>query len=111
MSFQEGGFGMYPVLVMGLVLLSAAGYYVVRPSRRVLAFVASIAVAVVLASLLGLTMGVSKTVRESVARPDYVRLIVAGAGHASNVILLGLYLLTPSALLVAIGGLRVNARG
>jgi hypothetical protein len=53
--FNEGGFGMYPTALLGLLLLAAAGIYAARPERRCGPLLAGLALALgllVLAALI-----------------------------------------------------------
>ena len=111
---QEGGWGMWPVMVLGLVTLASAVRYMVRPERYCLPFIAAlwvtIAVAVVHATVTDLA-AVFHYFEDPVKAPDdqVVRLLLAGLKESTRPAALGGIFLTLVPLFVAGGIYRTWA--
>ncbi len=62
--FRDGGLGMYPTLVFGLVLLVVAGRYATRPERRYVPLLVALNLLTLSAGALGFVSGVITTSRQ-----------------------------------------------
>jgi hypothetical protein len=98
-----GGWGMYPTLVSGLVLLGTAFAFAIAPDARRRAVVRALATLTTLVSTLGFVSGVIKSCIACGSEPSYV---VRGIGESLVNIGLGLVLLVIAGIGVAIGTAR-----
>ena len=110
--FLEGGFGMYPVLVIGLVLLGASIRYAIdgEPVRR--SFIRAMAVALVAATLFATWIGLAAVFQymETVKEADSAATLMTGFKEVARNGILGGMLLTLSLILTAIGTYRNGRR-
>jgi hypothetical protein len=110
---REGGWGMWPVMLLGLVTLASAVRYLVRPERYCLPFIAALwvtlAVAVVHATVLDVA-AVFHYLEDPGRAPDghVARLLVTGLKESSRPAALGGIFLTLVPLFVA-GGIHRTA--
>jgi len=110
-AFRQGGWGMYPTTIAGLFLVGAAARYAMRPERRRLAIVRTLALLTLLVATLGFVTGVIRTFT-SAAGVDAHELggcVVAGVGESLNNLGLGLVLLVIATLATVVGRLRSGA--
>jgi hypothetical protein len=108
---REGGWGMWPVLLLGLVSLASATRYAIRPERLCLRFVAvlwvTLLAAVVHATVTDLA-AVFRYFEDPVRAPDsqIVRLLLTGLKESTRPAALGGIFLTLVPLLAATGVYR-----
>ena len=97
--FQAGGFGMYPTLLFGFLLVGSAVLFLLRPERRFELLVVSLGVVTLAAGLLGCSVGIIKSALYlgQVAEPERLKI-------------LALILIVVAGLVTTAGALRV-ARG
>ena len=110
--FHEGGWGMFPVLVLGLVVLFASTRYLIDGEPVRLRFILALALAQ-LALVVQATVADLGAVMKALqhAPPEiFSRLLVAGLKECTRPALLGFGLLSLSLILVAIGVYRVSQR-
>ena len=110
--FQEGGWGMFPVLVVGLVVLFASTRYLIDGEPVRLRFILALSLAQ-LALVVQATVADVGAVMNALkhARPEiFSRLLVAGLKECTRPALLGFGLLSLALILVAIGVYRVSQR-
>jgi hypothetical protein len=110
--FHEGGWGMFPVLVLGLVVLFASTRYLLDGEPVRLRFILALALAQ-LALVAQATVADVAAVMSALqhAKPDIRSLLlVAGLKECTRPALLGFGLLSLSLILVAIGVYRVSQR-
>ena len=111
---REGGWGMWPVMLLGLVTLASAVRYMVRPERFCLPFIAAlwvtIAVAVAHATVLDVA-AVFHYLEEPARAPDaqVARLLMTGLKESTRPAALGGIFLTLVPLFVAGGIYRAWA--
>src|SRR6476659_5145655 len=107
----EGGWGMWPVLFLGLVALASATRYAIRPERLCLRFVAilwlTLLVVIVHATVTDVA-AVFRYLEDPVRAPDgqFARLLVAGLKESTRPAGLGGIFLTLIALAAAVGVYR-----
>lgn len=108
--FREGGWGMIPTVLFGLLALGAAFRYAIRTETRLLGFIASLGHAVLFFALSGFTTGVIATVRyveEHATKGDVSPLtLLTGVRESSNNLAAGFTLLALVHLVVAVGRRR-----
>lgn len=110
---QAGGVGMWGVLTLGLVSLVSAALFARRPERRRVGFVACMALATMASSLLSTITGFANV---TVFASDMARegqpvlpVLLGGFGESLAPMVLGLALLTVTALVTAVGMRRLGA--
>ena len=113
---REGGWGMYPILLLGIVTLASATRYAIRPERLCLRFLAVLWVTLLVAVVHATVTDVAAVFRylEDPARaPDgqMARLLVAGLKESSRPAALGGIFLTLVPLLAAAGIYREYGLG
>lgn len=107
--FEEGGWGMYPTLLFGLVLLAFAVSTVFRPTKfwPVTAVMAGITLC---AGLLGACMGIINTMKavQHVRLEDVAVIAGGGIGESTNNMVLSLVLVISAGLISALAALRAS---
>jgi hypothetical protein len=110
---QAGGVGMWGVLALGGVSLGSAVLFARRPERRRLGFIACMALATVgsltLSSLTGFAnVGVYASEMAREGQP-VLAVVIGGLAESLAPAVLGLALLTVTALVTAVGMRRLGA--
>ena len=111
---REGGWGMWPILLLGLAALASAARYATRPERQSLRFAAALwvtlVVAVVHASITDLA-AVFGYFQDPGRAPDpqIPRTLLIGLKESTRPAVLGGIFLTLSPLLAAVGLYREGA--
>ena len=108
---QEGGFGMVPLLLFGLICLGAGTWFALRPSRRALAFTGAMWLLVLTTSLHAMLINVSFVFRALEDNRRFPmdalpRVLLAGLKEASRPGALGGIFLCLALLGVAVGVFR-----
>ncbi len=109
--FAEGGFGMYPVLVFGLVLIGTAGRYALDGEPIRLRFVLAMSALLIVSMLHAMLTDVAMVfwyLEEPSRAPDaeFARILVTGLKESTRPGALGGALLAFALVLVAIGVYR-----
>ena len=111
--FHEGGWGMWPILVFGMVTLGAAGRFAWKPEVRQLGFLGAMT-ATTIGSMFNATWTDVAAVlqhlseRSPLSEEQYRTSLTAGLMESSRPGTLGGILLTLACLLVAVGALRAG---
>lgn len=105
---REGGWGMWPILLLGLVTLASSIRYMARPERYCMPFIASLWVAllvVVVQATISDLAAVFSYLEDPVRAPpaQVVRLLFGGLKESTRPAGLGGIFLTLSPLLIAGG--------
>ena len=107
-AFHMGGWGMYPTLIFGLLLIAASARYAVRPDRRVVPLQISLGLTTLFAGCLGFVTGVIRSLGALDAVPAEKRWIwMLGVSESLNNIGLALALVIIACLATAVGALRL----
>jgi hypothetical protein len=107
-AFHMGGWGMYPTLVFGLMLIAASIRYAVSPERRFVPLQVSLGMATLAAGGLGFVTGMIKsTMAIGDVGPDKRWIWVLGMGESLNCAALALVLIVVGALAASVGGVRL----
>ena len=107
-AFHMGGWGMYPTLVCGLLLVAAAIRYAAGPSPRFVPLQVSLGVMTLAAGGFGFVTGLIKSALAiEGAGPDKRWIWVVGMGEALNNVALALALVTIATVAASIGALRL----
>jgi hypothetical protein len=111
-SWQDGGWGMWPILLYGSLTIVAAARFAWRGEHRLMGFIRWMALTTVAGSFLAFSSGMHAVfnylVHEAAAE-DRVKILFEGTKEASNCLSFGLILLTLICLLVAVGYRRFPA--
>lgn len=86
-SFQEGGWAMYPVFVIGLIVIGVAGRFALRGEHQLLAFIRWLLGALLATGAFGFIIGMMRALRFAVGVPDPLlasRLVQEGLAEAGN---------------------------
>jgi hypothetical protein len=104
-AFRLGGWGMYPTLFVGSILLVAAARFAMHPARGRLAPIVGLGVLTFLTSLLGFVTGLIKTMSSASEIELFKQgnLIVVGIGESMHNIGFGLVLLVLATAGVVVG--------
>jgi hypothetical protein len=113
---REGGWGMYPILLLGIVALASATRYAIKPERLCLRFVAVLWVTVLAAVVHATVTDLAAVFRyfdDPVRAPDdqIVRLLFGGLKESTRPAALGGIFLTLVPLLAAAGIYREYGLG
>ena len=113
--FMEGGWGMWPVLVFGMVTLGAAGRFMRKPDTAQLKFVAAMALTTAVMTLHATWMDVSMVFKalsdpQRVPDAELTRTLFVGLMESTRPGSLSGTLLTLASMLVAIGFLRAQKK-
>ncbi len=112
--FREGGWGMFPVLAFGLLLLAAAVKYAVKPERRLVPLLYGLGVLTLSAGALGFVTGLMATANAIGTNPDFTShaglITIIGVGESLNNIAFSLIFVVLAAIAASLGAMQI-ARG
>jgi hypothetical protein len=109
--FQEGGWGMWAILFVGLVLLVDSGRFAYKPELRRLGFLAMLGLSTIFSMIYSTLLDVA-TVFTALAtdsripEKDFVKVLLMGMKESTRPGVFGAVILTVASLLVAVGMLR-----
>ena len=112
--FRNGGWGMYPIVVFGLIALATAGYFAVRADARTKAFLEVMpkvifwATVTAFASDLIAVAGYFET--HEVPDAQVLRVLIEGGGESLSTVVFGGAFLMLVYLLTAIGQRKLDAK-
>jgi hypothetical protein len=112
-AFRLGGWGMYPTLIAGLVLMLNAILYARNPEVGRLRMLRFLGMLVVLTSSLGFVSGVIKTCTHVTPElgPELGMTVVIGVGESLTNIGAGLVWLIMATIVATFGASRARAAG
>jgi hypothetical protein len=107
--FRDGGFGMYPTVVFGFLLVASGALCLLRPERRFAAVAAVLGVATLASGLLGTCVGLITTFRylPQVALDQRLTIAALGCAESLNNAVLALILVVFTAILGVLATARV----
>jgi hypothetical protein len=107
--FRDGGWGMYPTSIFGVIFLAASLLYAWKPEKRFVPLLLSLGVVTFASGLLGLAVGTITTFRyvAGTPPPEQHTLTLIGLAESSNNIVLALVVIVISGLLASVGGVRI----
>jgi len=105
---SAGGFGMFPTLLFGFLLVVSSIVFLFRPEPRYLAAIVGLGVTTGAAGLLGFCTGVMNTLRYAVTIPaeEQLKVVMMGCKESLHGVVLGLVLLVVAGLFASIGAVR-----
>jgi hypothetical protein len=107
--FTAGGLGMYPISVDGFLLLASALLLALRPERRFVPLVVSLALLTLGAGVLGTLVGIVSTLHYVATTPTgQVQTLIMGAAEASHCLVLALLVIMAALALTAIAAWRAS---
>ncbi len=111
---REGGWGMYPTMVFGLVAVGAALRFAIRADPRLRGFVESMARAVTFFAVTGFVTGIISTASYVEAHDlrgwDALMTVLEGTKESLHNLALGFTVVSLVHLAVAVGRRRYDAR-
>jgi hypothetical protein len=106
--FRIGGWGMYPTLVFGLLMIGVAFWYAVRPERRLVPLLVSCGLMTFVSGCLGFCTGVVKSLTAmGQAPPEKHFYSLIGVGESLANIVFAFVLIMLALLAISAGALRV----
>jgi hypothetical protein len=107
--FIDGGWGMYPTLVLGIMLLGAAVKYAVTPERRYVPLLIALNVATLVSGGLGFVTGVIVTANaiSSAGMTAPTNISFIGVGEALNNVAFALLLVMVATLAATVGAWKL----
>jgi len=113
--FKEGGWGMYPVLVLGVILVVSAARYAIDGESARLRFVIAMSLSLVASIATACTADVAMVFwylqsPERVPDAMFHRILAEGLKESSRPAMLGLSLLGLALIAVSIGVYRTGRR-
>ena len=107
-AFHLGGWGMYPTLVFGLLMMAAAVRYAISPERRFVPLMVSLGIMTLMGGTLGFVTGMIKTFTSmGEVKPDDRWFWMLGVGESLNCLGLALVLLVLGSIASSVGALRI----
>jgi hypothetical protein len=105
--FRDGGWGMFPTLLFGLLLLAAAGKYAVDPHRRYVPLLVALNVLTLACGALGFASGVIVTAGALDAVKEPTNISFLGVGESMNNIAFALVFVAMGALGLTLGAWKI----
>lgn len=111
-SFHEGGWPMYPVLILGILLVIAAGRYATTAERRHLPVVRNLNFVTFSFGFLGTVLGMIHCLSAMSQVPNelVVKISMLGLGESINNLALALLMMVLAGLFTTVGALRASDR-
>jgi hypothetical protein len=104
-AFAQGGPGMIPTAIFGLLLVGVSLLYAVRPEKRFVPLLVSTTALTLVAGAFGFVSGVIKSIAAMGETTD-LRFPILGTGESLNNVALALGLIFAAMLATSIGALR-----
>lgn len=107
-AFHEGGWGMWPTLIMGTLALALALRHALAPRPALLPLIVGIGLATLFSGFLGLTTGLIRTFGylHQVEPANQLSIAFAGTSESMHNVALALVLGVLLALFTAVGSYR-----
>lgn len=105
-AFTLGGWGMYPTLVFGALLLGSAVWYLMNPERKRLLLPAVLAFVTLSAGMLGFLTGVMVSLTYAADHADMMKYVALGTAESLNNVCFALAWNILSGLVIAVGAWR-----
>lgn len=113
-AFRAGGWGMFPILVFGLILLATAIKYATKPERKLVPLLYGLGILTLASGGLGFVTGLMATAHGIENVPEFTARIglisVIGFGESLTNVAFSLIFVTLAAIAGCVGALQI-ARG
>jgi hypothetical protein len=111
--FHDGGWGMYPTLAFGILLLGVAVKYAVSPERRFVPLLVALNVATLVSGGLGFVTGVIVTANalSSAGMTQPTNVSFFGVGEALNNVAFALLLVMCGTMAATVGAWKLSREG
>ncbi len=110
--FREGGWGMFPTLGFGLMMLAVAVRYATRPEGRYVPLLLGTGVVTLSSGALGFVTGLITTFRYvGQVGPDHRYLAIIGIGESLENVAFALVFAVLASLIASIGAWRIAHTG
>jgi hypothetical protein len=107
--FKEGGWGMFPTLFSGLLLLGVSASYALKPEMKKVPLLISMGILTLMAGSMGFVSGVIVTMHAIAhVQPDERWIAMLGVGESLTNLGLAFALMTVSALATTVGAWRLS---
>jgi hypothetical protein len=108
--FRDGGWGMYPTLVLGILLLGVAVKYASSPDSRYLPLLVALNVATLASGALGFVTGVIVTANaiSSAGMTEPTNISFVGVGEALNNVAFALLLVMVATMAATVGAWKLS---
>ena len=108
-AFYLGGWGMYPTLLFGVLMVAASIRYAISPERRFVPLQVSLGVLTLMAGGLGFVTGMIKVFLSiGEVQPEQRWIWMLGLGEALNCVGLALSLIVIGAFAASVGAYRFS---
>lgn len=110
--YMEGGWGMYPTTLFGVLLVAAGIAYAALPERRFVPLLVSLGVVVFGSGLLGTVTGFIATFGYVGRVPEAQQraITLAGVSESLNNLVLAFIFIVLATLIASVGALRIGLR-
>ncbi len=112
--FRDGGFGMWPTLFFGLMLLLASVQYARTPEKRFVPLMTGLGILTLSSGGLGFVTGLMTTAKavQTVPLPEGERALISfyGFGESLNNVAFALAFLVLASMAACVGAFRVASR-
>ena len=110
--YMEGGWGMYPTTLFGVLLVAAGLAYAALPERRFVPLLVSLGVVVFGSGLLGTVTGFIATFGYVGRVPEAQQraITLAGVSESLNNLVLAFIFIVLATLIASVGALRIGLR-
>jgi hypothetical protein len=109
--FRDGGWGMFQVLIFGLILLGAAIKYAVTPEKRLVPLLMGLGILTMASGGLGFVTGLITTAGAIANNPDFHDrpglITIVGFGESLNNLAFALIFVTLASVAACIGATQI----
>jgi hypothetical protein len=107
-AFRLGGWGMWPTLIIGVLLIGVATLYAFKPERRFVPLLWTFGLMTTISGFLGFTMGLINSLFASgQVGPDKRYIVLIGLAESAYNIVFALVLVMLAAIAAAVGAVRL----
>lgn len=110
-GFRDGGWGMFPTLVFGLLMVAAAIRYAARPEARFLPLMWGLGALTVSSGALGFVTGLITTFHYVAAHNEPGNVALQGAGESLNNLAFALMFVVLASLAASFGAWKLAHGG
>jgi hypothetical protein len=106
--FTAGGWGMYPTMLFGFLLLATTGLHALRPEPRFPRLTGALGVATLASGVLGTTVGICRSAHyiSQVPPAEQLQTLAMGCEESLHNLVLALIIIIVAALITAVSAVR-----